>query len=104
MRESRPWWWAFPCGAAVLVAYGFIPTAQPTADFGRIYAVYGGFFILLSYAWGWAIDGVRPDLGGHSLPNVPQPELTAHSIVAHSPELENACDMGLHFENYTLEQ
>ena len=33
--------------------YGFIPTLQPTSDFGRLYAIYGGFFIVLSYAWGW---------------------------------------------------
>ncbi len=33
--------------------YGFIPTLQPTSNFGRLYAVYGGFFIVLSYAWGW---------------------------------------------------
>ncbi len=26
-------------------------------------AVYGGFFIALAYAWGWAIDGARPDTG-----------------------------------------
>lgn len=68
VREGRPWWFAFPCGACVLIAYGFIPTAQPTADFGRIYAVYGGFFILLSYFWGWAVDGVRPDLGAPCSP------------------------------------
>jgi drug/metabolite transporter superfamily protein YnfA len=28
-----------------------------------VYAVYGGFFIMLSYLWGWAVDGVRPDTG-----------------------------------------
>jgi len=66
VREGRPWWFAFPLGAAVLVAYGFIPTAQPTADFGRVYAIYGGFFIILSYLWGWAVDGVRPDLGARA--------------------------------------
>ena len=26
-------------------------------------AVYGGFFIVLSYAWGWAVDKERPDAG-----------------------------------------
>lgn len=31
--------------------------------FPQVYAVYGGFFILLSYLWGWAVDGVRPDVG-----------------------------------------
>ena len=37
-----------------------IPTLQP-ASFGRVYAVYGGFFIVLSLLWGWNVDGVRPD-------------------------------------------
>jgi len=40
IREERPWWWAL-CGAVVLVAYGFVPTLQPTDNFGRIFAVYG---------------------------------------------------------------
>ena len=40
------------CGGAVLVAYGVVPCFQPISDFGRLYAVYGGFFILLSYVWG----------------------------------------------------
>lgn len=26
-------------------------------------AVYGGFFIVLSYAWGWVFDKERPDTG-----------------------------------------
>jgi small multidrug resistance family-3 protein len=47
-------------GAAALVMYGFIPTYQP-AHFGRVYAAYGGVFIVLSLGWGWALDGIRPD-------------------------------------------
>jgi drug/metabolite transporter superfamily protein YnfA len=48
----------------VLCAYGLIPTLQPAeASFSRVYAVYGGVFIVLSYLWGWAIDKVRPDVG-----------------------------------------
>lgn len=62
VRERKPWWWAL-LGSIVLVLYGFIPTLQPTDSFGRIYAVYGGFFIALSYAWGWKFDGMKPDLG-----------------------------------------
>ena len=27
--------------------------------FARVYAAYGGFFIILSFAWGAAIDGMR---------------------------------------------
>ena len=29
----------------------------------QVYAVYGGFFIILSYLWGWAVDKERPDVG-----------------------------------------
>ena len=45
---------------ALLVLYGVIPTLQP-APFGRVYAVYGGVFIVLALLWGWSIDGIRPD-------------------------------------------
>ncbi len=47
-------------GALVLVLYGFVPTYQP-AHFGRVYAVYGGVFIVLSMAWGWGVDRIPPD-------------------------------------------
>lgn len=54
----------FPTGAAVLVAYGVIPTLQPEgASFARVYAVYGGIFVVMSYGWGWTVDGDRPDRG-----------------------------------------
>ncbi len=53
-----------PAGCIVLAMYGFVPTLQPPgAEFARVYAVYGGIFIVLSYLWGWALDGSRPDLG-----------------------------------------
>ncbi len=47
-------------GAVVLVLYGIVPTLQP-AHFGRVYAAYGGIFIVLSILWGWWIDKVVPD-------------------------------------------
>ena len=47
-------------GAVVLVLYGIIPTLQP-ANFGRVYAAYGGVFIVLSLLWGWQIDKITPD-------------------------------------------
>jgi len=58
-RDARPWPLGF-LGALVLVAYGIIPTYQP-AHFGRVYAAYGGVFVVLSVLWGWGIDGTRPD-------------------------------------------
>ena len=63
IRTGRPWWWGL-LGAIVLLIYGFIPTLQPVNHFGRTFAVYGGFFIVYSYAWGWLLDGERPDTGG----------------------------------------
>ena len=47
-------------GAVVLVLYGIIPTLQP-ANFGRVYAAYGGVFIVLSILWGWRVDKILPD-------------------------------------------
>lgn len=47
-------------GAILLVLYGIIPTLQP-ANFGRVYAAYGGVFILTSILWGWQIDKIAPD-------------------------------------------
>lgn len=60
-------WLAGLAGAALLVAYGVVPTYQP-AHFGRVYAAYGGAFVVLSVLWGWGIDRIAPDrfdlLGG----------------------------------------
>jgi small multidrug resistance family-3 protein len=47
-------------GGLILCLYGVIPTMQP-AGFGRVYAAYGGIFIVLSILWGWKIDQVQPD-------------------------------------------
>jgi small multidrug resistance family-3 protein len=58
LRDNRPTWWGL-LGGLVLVLYGIIPTLQ-ASHFGRIYAVYGGFFIVLSLFWGWYFDGNRP--------------------------------------------
>lgn len=66
LREQRSAWLAL-VASIVLFAYGVIPTLQP-ANFGRVYAAYGGIFIALSILWGWQVDKVVPDkfdlLGG----------------------------------------
>lgn len=56
--------WAFlvgALGAFVLVLYGVIPTFQPESNFGRVYAAYGGVFVVMSTLWGWWVDGKLPD-------------------------------------------
>jgi small multidrug resistance family-3 protein len=59
LREGRSLWFGL-AGAVVLVLYGVVPTFQP-AHFGRVYAAYGGVFIMLSILWGWQVDRIAPD-------------------------------------------
>ncbi len=46
LRESKPWPVGL-AGALVLVAYGVIPTFQTDPHFGRVYAAFGGVFIVI---------------------------------------------------------
>jgi drug/metabolite transporter superfamily protein YnfA len=62
-KKGKQKWWFALLGSAILVLYGFVPTFQPTSNFGRIYAAYGGAFIVLSFLFGWAADGNKPDTG-----------------------------------------
>ncbi|SHK46935.1 YnfA family protein [Desulforamulus aeronauticus] len=48
-------------GGIILVLYGVIPTLQEYPNFGRVYAAYGGIFIILSLLWGWGVDKKKPD-------------------------------------------
>ena len=47
-------------GGIILFVYGIIPTLQP-AEFGRVYAAYGGIFIVSSIIWGRMVDKKKPD-------------------------------------------
>ncbi|MEW6589005.1 MAG: YnfA family protein [Thermoproteota archaeon] len=47
-------------GGLVLFAYGIVPTLQP-AEFGRVYATYGGIFVVMSVIWGYWVDKKKPD-------------------------------------------
>jgi small multidrug resistance family-3 protein len=66
LREGKSLWVAL-AGAIVLILYGIIPTMQ-VANFGRVYAAYGGVFVVMSILWGWKVDNILPDrfdvLGG----------------------------------------
>lgn len=59
LREGKGILYAIT-GAIILILYGIVPTFQP-ANFGRVYAAYGGVFIALSILWGWGVDKVMPD-------------------------------------------
>jgi small multidrug resistance family-3 protein len=47
-------------GGFVLFLYGIVPTFQPS-HFHRIYAAYGGIFIVMAVFWGWIFEGIAPD-------------------------------------------
>jgi small multidrug resistance family-3 protein len=59
IKHDKPLWYGL-LGMLLLTLYGFIPTLQ-TTNFGRVYAAYGGIFIILSLLWGWKIDKIMPD-------------------------------------------
>jgi len=53
-------WFTGILGGSILFLYGIIPTFQ-YAHFGRVYAAYGGVFVVMSLLWGWGFDRIIPD-------------------------------------------
>ena len=60
LREGKGLLYAL-AGAVILIFYGVVPTLQPEGSFGKVYAAYGGVFIVLSLLWGWKVEGIVPD-------------------------------------------
>lgn len=58
-------WWIGALGAFILICYGIVPTFQPEG-FGRVDAVYGGVFVVMSiresldFASSFKITSMRP--------------------------------------------
>ncbi|URN96347.1 MAG: YnfA family protein [Candidatus Pristimantibacillus lignocellulolyticus] len=61
LREGRPTYFGV-LGGLSLALYGIVATFQNFPTFGRVYAAYGGVFIVLSVLWGWGVDKKMPDL------------------------------------------
>jgi small multidrug resistance family-3 protein len=59
LREGKTGWYGF-LGGLVLVLYGIVATWQ-TSSFARVYAAYGGIFIVMSLVWGYYLDNFKPD-------------------------------------------
>jgi small multidrug resistance family-3 protein len=53
-------WMVGALGGFVLFLYGIVPTFQ-LSHFHRIYAAYGGIFIVMAIFWGWIFEGIAPD-------------------------------------------
>lgn len=48
-------------GVLALGLYGVVASFQPSNEFGRVLAAYGGVFVVGSIIWGVVFDGFRPD-------------------------------------------
>lgn len=59
IKEGKSFWFAL-AGSLILILYGFVATLQPS-NFARVYATYGGFFIVLSLVWAYLFDRFVPD-------------------------------------------
>ena len=59
LKGDKPFWLGL-FGGAILILYAIVATWQ-TANFGRVYAAYGGIFIVMALLWGWKVDGFKPD-------------------------------------------
>jgi small multidrug resistance family-3 protein len=59
LREGKSGWYGL-IGALILVLYGIVATWQ-LSSFARVYAAYGGVFIIMSMVWGYYLDSFRPD-------------------------------------------
>lgn len=60
LREGKGMWLGV-AGGVILFLYGIIPTLQSESAFGRVYAAYGGIFIVLAILWGMIVDHWQPD-------------------------------------------
>jgi small multidrug resistance family-3 protein len=61
LREDASRWYGLVGGIA-LVLYGVIATWQTFPTFSRVYAAYGGVFIVMSLFWGMIVDKKMPDM------------------------------------------
>ena len=59
LKEGRPLWYGL-MGGLILALYGIVATFQES-NFARVYATYGGIFIVLSLLWAYKMDNYMPD-------------------------------------------
>jgi small multidrug resistance family-3 protein len=52
--------WILP-GIIALIGFAYALTRVDASNAGRVYAAYGGIYILSSLVWLWWAEGVKPD-------------------------------------------
>lgn len=58
LKKGAPAWLLVPA-AASLVLFVWLLTLHPTAA-GRVYAAYGGVYVVVAVGWLWLVDAIRP--------------------------------------------
>ncbi len=58
LKKDGPVWLLIP-GAVSLALFVWLLSLHPTAA-GRVYAAYGGVYVVTAIAWLWLVDGYRP--------------------------------------------
>ena len=58
LRQGASAWLLLPA-AASLGLFAWVLTLHPDAS-GRVYAAYGGVYVVVALLWLWWVDGVRP--------------------------------------------
>lgn len=60
LKEDKSIWLLLPA-AFFLGLFAWLLSLHPTAA-GRVYAAYGGVYILVAILWLWVVDGIRPSI------------------------------------------
>ncbi|HEY9711771.1 MAG TPA: YnfA family protein [Oculatellaceae cyanobacterium] len=60
LRLGKSILWIVP-GVLALIIFAFALTRVDASNAGRVYAAYGGIYILSSLFWLWLAEGVKPD-------------------------------------------
>ncbi len=60
LRLGKSIYWTLP-GLVSLVIFALALTQIEISQAGRVYAAYGGIYLLSSLMWLWLVEGVKPD-------------------------------------------
>lgn len=58
LKQDKSAWLLIPA-AVSLTLFAWLLSLHPTAA-GRVYAAYGGVYILVAVLWLWLVDGIKP--------------------------------------------
>lgn len=60
LREDKSIWLLLPAVLS-LMAFVWLLTLHPNAV-GRVYAAYGGVYVVVAILWLWMVNGIRPTM------------------------------------------